>query len=113
VEKLVVSGTLIESGWHDSRIVADDPAEIVRRQLRKQEGGDIVVLASSSVVRNLLEVGKLDRLSITLCPELAGAGTRFFGDGPAGSSWFLTEATPTSSGALCLLYDLIRPAARW
>ncbi len=29
----------------------------------------------------------------------------------SGSSWSLAEATPTSSGALCLRYDLIRPAA--
>jgi dihydrofolate reductase len=110
VEKVVVSRTLTEAGWHNSRVVADDPAEIVR-QLRKQEGGDIVVLASSSVIRNLLEAGELDRLSITLCPELVGAGARLFSDGPAGSSWSLTEATPASSGALCLLYDLIRPGA--
>jgi hypothetical protein len=34
-----------------------------------------------------------------------------FGEGPAGSSWSLAEAAPTSSGALCLRYDLIRPAA--
>ena len=33
------------------------------------------------------------------------------GLGEAGSSWSLAEATPTSSGALCLRYDLIRPAA--
>jgi dihydrofolate reductase len=108
VEKVVVSRTVADTGWHNSRIVADYPAEIVR-QLRKQEGGDIVVLASSSVIRNLLEAGEVDRLSITLCPELVGAGARLFGDGPAGSSWALTEATPTSSGALCLLYDRIRP----
>jgi len=109
-EKVVVSRTVTDAGWHGSRIVADGPAEIVR-QLRKQEGGDIVVLASSSVIRSLLEAGELDRLSITLCPELVGAGACFFGDGPAGSSWALTEATPTSSGALCLLYDRIRPSS--
>jgi dihydrofolate reductase len=109
-EKVVVSRTLTEAGWAGSRVVADDPAEVVRR-LRKADGGDIVVLASASVIRALLEAGELDRLSITLCPELVGAGARLFGDGPAGSSWSLTEVTPTGSGALCLLYDLIRPAA--
>ena len=77
----------------------------------RSKGGDIVVLASHGVIRRLLEAGELDRLSITLCPELIGAGARLFGDGPAGSSWALAEATPTSSGALCLRYDLIRPAA--
>jgi dihydrofolate reductase len=109
-EKVVISRTLTEASWPGSRVVADDPAEVVRR-LRKEEGGDIVVLASSSVIRGLLEAGELDRLSITLCPELVGAGARLFGDGPAGSSWSLAEVTPAGSGALCLLYDLIRPAA--
>ena len=109
-EKVVISRTLTEASWPGSRVVADDPAGVVRR-LRKEEGGDIVVLASSSVIRGLLEAGELDRLSITLCPELVGAGARLFGDGPAGSSWSLTEVAPAGSGALCLLYDLIRPAA--
>ena len=105
-----LSRTLAEAGWRNTRVADDDPAELVRR-LRKEEGGDIVVLASHGVIRRLLEAGELDRLSITLCPELIGAGARLFGDGPAGSSWSLAEATPTSSGALCLRYDLIRPAA--
>jgi dihydrofolate reductase len=109
-DKVVVSRTLTEASWPGSRVVADDPAEVVRR-LRKEEGGDIVVLASASVIRGLLEAGELDRLSITLCPELVGAGARLCGAGPAGSSWSLTEVTPTGSGALCLLYDLIRPTA--
>jgi len=42
VEKVVVSRTLTEAGWRNSRVVADDPAEIVRH-LRNCEGGDIVV----------------------------------------------------------------------
>jgi dihydrofolate reductase len=109
-EKVVVSRTLTEASWPGSRVVADDPAEVVRR-LRKEEGGDIVVLGSSSVIRGLLEAGELDRLSITLCPELVGAGARLFGDGPAGSSWSLTEVMRAGGGALCLLYELIRPAA--
>ena len=109
-EKILVSGTLTEAGWRNTRIAADDPAEVVRR-LRKEEGGDVVVLASPGVIRRLLEAGELDRLSLTLCPELIGAGARLFGDGPAGSSWSLAKATPASSGALCLRYDLIRPSA--
>ena len=109
-EKLVLSRTPAESGWRNTRVADDDPAEAVRR-LRGQEGGDIVVLASHGIIGRLLEAGELDRLSITLCPELIGAGARLFGDGPAGSSWSLAEATPASSGALCLRYDLIRPAA--
>ena len=109
-EKIVLSPTLTEARWRNTRIAADDPAEVIRR-LRTEEGGDAVVLAGHGVIRRLLEAGELDRLSLTLCPELVGAGARLFGDGPAGSSWSLAEATPASSGALCLRYDLIRPSA--
>src|SRR5258705_10383478 len=84
-EKVVVSRTLTEASWPGSRVVADDPAEVVRR-LRKADGGDIVVLASASIIRALLEAGELDRLSITLCPELVGAGARRSAARPAGAS---------------------------
>jgi dihydrofolate reductase len=109
VEKIVFSRTLQQADWHNSRIAAAGPAATVR-QLRKQPGGDIVVLASTSVLQDLLEAGELDRLSITLCPELVGGGARLFGDGPAGSSWSLSGVTRTESGALCLVYDRVRAA---
>ena len=79
-----------------------------RQALREQDGGDIIVLASSSVIRQLLDADELDRLSITLCPELVGGGTRLFDDGPATGSWRLVDTTTTESGALCLLYDRAR-----
>jgi riboflavin biosynthesis pyrimidine reductase len=63
------------------------------------------------VFRSLLAAGEVDRLSITLCPELAGGGARLFDDvAAASSSWSLTEMTPTGSGAICLVYDRKRPA---
>lgn len=105
VEKIVFSRTLQQADWHNSRIAAAGPAATVRH-LRTQPGGDIIVLASASIIRNLLEAGELDRLSITLCPELPG-GARLFDDGPAGSSWSLASMTSTDSGAICLLYDRI------
>jgi dihydrofolate reductase len=108
-EKVVFSTTLQEASWPNSRIVAEDPVAEVRR-LRKQDGGDIIVLASASIIRNLLAAGEVDRLSIMLCPALAGGGARLFGDDLSGSAWSMTEATATDSGAICLLYDRQRPA---
>jgi dihydrofolate reductase len=108
-EKVVVSSTITESPWAGTTVTADDPATVVAG-LRQQPGGDIVVLASVSVIRALLAADEVDRLSITLCPETVGGGARLFDDGttvPAGS-WSLTSSTPTSSGALCLLYDRTR-----
>lgn len=107
VEKIVFSSTLKEATWENSRVVDSDPATVVE-ELRRQEGGDIIVLASSSVIRGLLQANALDRLSITLCPEVAGGGARLFEDGLPPSSWTLRHSTVTASGALCILYDRVR-----
>ncbi|RSM48599.1 riboflavin biosynthesis protein RibD [Actinoplanes sp. ATCC 53533] len=103
-EKVVFSTTLTEASWENSRIVAGDlPGEV--RRLREQDGGDIIVLASGSIIRALLEAELLDRLSITLCPALVGGGARLLEDGLPASTWALTDTTMSASGAICLLYD--------
>jgi len=108
VEKVVFSTTLREAEWHNSRI-ATDPAATVR-QLRKEPGGDIIVLSSASIIRQLLHADELDRLSITLCPAISGGGASLFDNGLPASSWSLADTTATDSGAICLRYDRIRPA---
>ena len=107
VEKIVFSSALKEVTWKNSRIVDADPATVIE-VLRQQKGGDIIVLASSSVIKSLLRADALDCLSITLCPEVAGGGARLFEDGLPSSSWSLRQSTVTESGALCLIYDRVR-----
>ncbi|WP_083864813.1 dihydrofolate reductase family protein [Nocardia brevicatena] len=109
VDKVVFSGTVSEPTWQNARITDSDPVTTVR-ELREQVGGDILVLASGSVIRALLAGGELDRLSITLCPEIAGSGDRLFEDGLPGTSWSLTDLSTTESGAIHLIYDRV-PAA--
>ena len=106
VEKIVFSSTLKEATWKNSQIVNADPAKVVEG-LRQKKGGDVIVLASGSIIKNLLRAGALDCLSITLCPEVAGGGARLFEDGLPSSSWSLRQSTATESGALCLIYDRI------
>lgn len=107
VEKVVFSTTLTDAPWANSRITGATPAEVVRT-LRAEPGGDIIVLASVSVIRALLEADELDRLSITLAPEIVGGGRRLFEDGLPAASWSLTDLSTTESGAICLLYDRVR-----
>src|SRR4051812_40550739 len=103
-EKVVFSSTAGPADWAHTRFV-DEPSAGVVDRLRQQEGGDIVVLASGTVIKALLADGQADRLSITLCPEISGGGVRLFDDGLPAMSWTLVSSVPTSSGALCLLYD--------
>lgn len=106
-EKIVFSSTLNKADWENSRIVDAEPSEIIEG-LRQQPGGDIIILASGSIIKSLLRADCLDSLSITLCPEVAGGGSRLFDDGLPKSSWSLRQSTSTESGALCLIYDKVQ-----
>ncbi len=104
VEKVVFSSTLTGLDWDNARLAEGTPAEVVQG-LRQQAGDDIYVLASQSIIRQLLEANEVDRLSINLAPELVGGGARLFGDGLPASSWSLTDLSTSSSGAVWLIYD--------
>src|ERR1051325_2281758 len=51
VEKIVFSSTLKEATWENSRIINADPASVVK-DLKEQVGGDIIILASSSIIKS-------------------------------------------------------------
>jgi len=106
-EKVVFSTTLHDASWPNSRIVNDDPAAVVA-QLGEQAGGDIIVLASCSIIRALLRDDAIDQLSITLCPELPGGGAQLFDDELPATAWGLALNVATESGAICLLYNRVR-----
>jgi dihydrofolate reductase len=107
VDKVVFSSSLTEAPWANSRMVDGDVADEVRT-LRQQGGGDIIVLASSSLIRALLAADELDRLSIVLCPTVSGGGARLFEDGVPTTDWSLTDMATAESGAICLIYDRVR-----
>jgi dihydrofolate reductase len=104
VEKVVFSTTMTDAPWANSRIARRGPVEEVR-QLRATEGGDILVVNSVSIIRQLLDGEQLDRLLIDLVPEVAGGGATLFEDGLPRSSWSPTDAVTADDGALLLTHD--------
>src|SRR5918994_1348022 len=104
VEKVVFSTTMTDATWANSRIAERGPVEEVR-QLRGTDGGDILVVNSVSVIRQLLAGEQVDRLLIDLLPEIAGGGATLFEDGLPPSSWSMIDAVTAADGALLLTYD--------
>ena len=104
---MIFSTTLQTAAWDNARIADADPVTTVKR-LRQQDGGDIIVLASSSVIRALLAADELDRLSVTLCPTVSGGGACLFEDGLPATDWSLTDMATAASGAICVIYDRVR-----
>lgn len=104
VEKVAISTTLNEAPWQNSRVTDEDPAAVVS-QLRKEQGEDIIVLASVSIIQALLRAGEVDRIIYHLTPEIVGGGRPLFTDDLPSSSWTLTESQQTESGSTYLVLD--------
>jgi dihydrofolate reductase len=79
--KYVVSGTLENPTWRNSKVVgAYDPGTI---RTLKDDVGDLYVSGSRTLVRALLADGLLDELHLFIYPLTLGAGPRLFEDGDA------------------------------
>jgi dihydrofolate reductase len=78
-EKVVVSRTLTDAPWENSRIASDLAGEIER--LRQAPGRDVLVINSASVIAELLRLDLVDDLRLAIVPVLVGGGLRLFPDG--------------------------------
>lgn len=106
-ENVVLSTTLSEAPWGNARVFARPAAEVVDL-LKAEEGGDIVIFSSASVIKELLAADRIDRLSFTVFPEILGGGRRLFEGGLSASRWSLAHAVGGDHGVLSIAYDRSR-----
>ena len=105
VEKVVVSHH-DDLSWENSRVTHDLEAEV--RALKGASGGDILVLNSASVVRQLLELDLVDDLWLAIVPVVLGDGLRLLPDGLPPSDWRLAQSTTLAHGAIGVHYRRAR-----
>lgn len=102
--KLVASRTLTpeQVTWQNAQLIEGDLLEKVR-ELKQQEGGNIAVQGSLSVVRQCVEAGLVDELTLIIHPAVAGTGRRLF-DGAAPTRLRLLRVSSTEKGNVLLTY---------
>ncbi len=100
--KYVVSTTLNEATWNNSRLIKANVAEEVAR-LKQQPGQDILIYGSGTLVRTLMEHDLVDGYRIQVYPVVLGSGKRLFTDGIT-SNLRLVDSQPTSAGVVALTY---------
>ncbi len=77
--KYVVSSTLDELAWNNSSLLRGDVAEAVAA-LKGQEGGDILVAGSRTLVQSLHEHHLVDEYRLMVFPVVLGSGRRLAPD---------------------------------
>jgi dihydrofolate reductase len=104
--KFVVSKTLTTADWNNSTILSGDLAQEVRA-LKEQDGGDILVAGSATLVRGLTDLGLVDEYRLMMFPIVLGSGKRLF-DGIADAATLtLADVKPLKTGTVILTYHRV------
>jgi dihydrofolate reductase len=104
--KYVVSSTLTEATWRNSKIVGPYDPDVIRSL--KDEVGDLYVSGSGTLVRAMLADGLVDELHLFVFPLTRGPGPRLFPDDAEPRNFSLATCESYENGVLYLAY---RPKA--
>ena len=109
VKKYVASRTLNQSDltWNNSMLLSAGDAIADIATLQQQEGRDIVMWGSLSLVRALLARGLVDELNLMIEPILLGGGKSLFPDDGVARPMELVRTATAPTGVLVCTY---RPA---
>ncbi len=80
VDKYVISSTLTDPGWANSRVLSGDLVQEVI-DLKANTRGTVGVTGSISVVHQLITAGLVDEFRLFVYPRVLGRGRRLFPEG--------------------------------
>ncbi len=102
--KVVVSTSLKQPSWNNTRVISTDiPNELSK--LRSASSGNILVAGSGQLVRTLARNSLVDEYRLMVYPVLLGQGKRLFEDGSERTALKLVESQPVGSGIVILTYQ--------
>ncbi|RYD79496.1 MAG: dihydrofolate reductase [Sphingobacteriales bacterium] len=105
IPKLVFSNTLTETGW-DSAKLANKPLNEQVQELKQQAGKDILV-ASRSLIIQLLNSNLIDEFQICIHPVIEGKGLMLFDQIEHKIALKLLHTKSLNSGATVFYYEPI------
>lgn len=104
IEKFVVSSKPIELSWSKSTLITGDVVAGLK-QLKKQDGPNLLVHGSSKLVQTLLANDLADQLHVWTYPITLGKGKRLFGEGTQPREWKLMDIKHSSTGVILASYE--------
>lgn len=102
--KFVISTTLEEVEWNNSRLIKENIAEEVSK-LKQQPGKDILIFGSGDLVHALMQDDLIDEYRLMVYPVVVGSGKRLFREGTDKKVLRLVETKTFSSGVVVLTYQ--------
>lgn len=102
--KVVVSRTLKNVDWNNSRLIKDHVVEEISK-LKKEPGKDIAIFGSSDLAVALIPAGLIDDIRLFVNPLFLGAGKPLFQGMKDRLNLKLVKTKPLKSGVVGLFYE--------
>ena len=107
IPKYVVSTTLEEPTWNNSKVLIGDVISAVST-LKEHIDGNIVIPASFQLLRTLIENDLVDELRLKVFPVVLGAGERLFGETSDKKPMRLVDNQTLDDGVVYLTYQRLQ-----
>jgi dihydrofolate reductase len=101
-KKYVVSTTLAEAPWENSTIIKQDVIKVIS-ELKNQDGGDILIQGSTTLVKELMSAELIDEIKLLVQPHIMGTENGRFFQG-MNTELALTDMQPLENGVILLCY---------
>jgi dihydrofolate reductase len=102
-KKHVASRTRNRLDWKNSELIKGDVSPEIAK-LKLQDGKDLLVFGSGTLVQTLLRHDLVDELLLAIHPLIVGSGKRLFREDYHRRSFELVESKPTTKGVLIARY---------
>ena|ERR1700743_961839 len=103
ITKYVASRSRPKLTWRNSQLLGEDVVASLK-QLKSEDGVDLLVQGSSNFVQTLWKNGLVDEISVLTFPLVLGKGKRLFGDGAVPTGLKLIKAQSYPNGVIVANY---------
>lgn len=102
--KVVFTKTLEKSEWDNTRLAKGNLADEIRN-LKNQNGEDIIVYGGASFVSNLIKEDLIDEYHLFVNPTAIGSGMKIFEEVNGKKNLNLIKSIPFDCGVVLLHYE--------
>lgn len=102
--KYVVSSTLSDPHWNNTRVLSGDLREEVAK-LKDEIAGEIQVPGSIRLAQGLIAADLVDEIHLMTFPVILGTGRKLFGETPGKTRWRLTQSLTVGEGVLIATFQ--------
>ncbi|MEJ1104919.1 dihydrofolate reductase family protein [Kribbella sp. CCNWLW197] len=102
--KYVVSSTLTDPSWNNTRVLSGDVRSEVAK-LKEEVSGEIQVPGSIQLAQELIAADLVDEIHLMTFPVILGTGRKLFGETPDKTRWKLTKSLTVGEGVLITVFQ--------